>query len=245
MDLFIDSSRNSFLAELLANFLNLTNTRRVNVIRLSKSSLTLLQNGGINLGGSLPSLIDTTPKTLTSVWDISNSLAYAAFAENIVIGADEDTKNKVKNYIQLCETKGVDELIETLDEELLTKSFLVGYNITLADLICFVYVSDKLSAMTEVERLEYVNLSRWFDHVQNLGGINEFLRSTGRGLVTFLRPELQDGGKKKKDKKKKQRSLNSRQRYKMQSIRICLYLWMYVQQFVAESSNVVCLDLNI
>lgn len=52
-----------------------------------------------------------------------------------------------------------------LNSFLETRSYLVGQRLTLADLVVFYAISDIMAQLSPLEKENYLNLSRWFDHI--------------------------------------------------------------------------------
>lgn len=67
------------------------------------------------------------------------------------------------------------QLLRDFNKLFTTKSYLVGYLITLADLAIFYAIYNLVKSLSPVDKENYLNLSRWFDHLQQ-------------------RPEIRQGG---------------------------------------------------
>ncbi|CAD7014247.1 eukaryotic translation elongation factor 1 epsilon-1 [Ceratitis capitata] len=67
------------------------------------------------------------------------------------------------------------QLLRDFNKLFSTKSYLVGYFITLADLAIFYSIYNLVKSLSPVDKENYLNLSRWFDHLQQ-------------------RPEIRQGG---------------------------------------------------
>ncbi|XP_011190916.1 eukaryotic translation elongation factor 1 epsilon-1 [Zeugodacus cucurbitae] len=67
------------------------------------------------------------------------------------------------------------QLLRDFNKLFTTKSYLVGHFITLADLAIFYAISNLVKSLSPVDKENYLNLSRWFDHLQQ-------------------RPEIRQGG---------------------------------------------------
>lgn len=57
-------------------------------------------------------------------------------------------------------------LLKELNHFLSEFSYLVGNNLTIADLAVYYTIHDIINAMSPNEKEIYLNISRWFDHLQ-------------------------------------------------------------------------------
>ncbi|XP_037923228.1 eukaryotic translation elongation factor 1 epsilon-1 [Hermetia illucens] len=71
-------------------------------------------------------------------------------------------------------------ILKDLNQYLLTRSYFVGYSLTLADLAIFYAIHDIVKSLTPIEKESYLNLSRWFNHLQK----NEQIQQ-GADLINF------------------------------------------------------------
>jgi eukaryotic translation elongation factor 1 epsilon-1 len=53
-----------------------------------------------------------------------------------------------------------------LDSHLSHRSYLVGQSLSIADLSVFFAISDIMAQLSPIEKEKYINLSRWYDHLQ-------------------------------------------------------------------------------
>lgn len=60
----------------------------------------------------------------------------------------------------------IHHLLNELNNYLLTRSYLVDHNLTLADLVMFYFLHNLMKSLSPIEKENYLNLSRWFDHLQ-------------------------------------------------------------------------------
>lgn len=70
---------------------------------------------------------------------------------------------------------------QEFNEYLLTRSYLVGYALTIADVAVFLGVSPIVSGLSYTDKEKYQNVSRWFDHIQNVTNF----RQPSRNFVNF------------------------------------------------------------
>ncbi|XP_055836992.1 eukaryotic translation elongation factor 1 epsilon-1 [Episyrphus balteatus] len=64
-------------------------------------------------------------------------------------------------------------LLRDFNNYFLSRSYLVGYTLTLADLAVFVAITDLIKSLSPIEKENYLNLSRWFNHIQNRPEVNQ------------------------------------------------------------------------
>ncbi|XP_036331702.1 eukaryotic translation elongation factor 1 epsilon-1 isoform X1 [Rhagoletis pomonella] len=72
------------------------------------------------------------------------------------------------------------QLLRDFNKLFTTKSYLVGYFITISDLAIFFAIYDLVKSLTPLEKENYLNLSRWFDHLQQRPEISQ-----GDSLLNF------------------------------------------------------------
>lgn len=71
-------------------------------------------------------------------------------------------------------------LLKELDAVLSTKSYLAGNQVTLADISVFYGLEQIMLNLTNGEKEAYINVSRWFNHLQQIKGFVQ-----GRAPVNF------------------------------------------------------------
>lgn len=64
---------------------------------------------------------------------------------------------------------------QELNDYLSTRSYLVGQSLTLADVVVYYSLSAIMSALSTASKEKYLNVSRWFEHVQKIGEIRQSL----------------------------------------------------------------------
>jgi len=53
------------------------------------------------------------------------------------------------------------------------KMFLVGQNITAADIIVVLYIANYFKELLDFQKIELAHVFRWLDHIQHLPGMGE------------------------------------------------------------------------
>ncbi|XP_037715698.1 eukaryotic translation elongation factor 1 epsilon-1 [Drosophila subpulchrella] len=72
------------------------------------------------------------------------------------------------------------QLLADFNKLFASKSYLVGHFITLADLAVYYAIYDLVKSLSPVDKEAYLNLSRWFDHLQNRPEVHQ-----GETLLNF------------------------------------------------------------
>lgn len=67
------------------------------------------------------------------------------------------------------------QLLQELNQYLGDKSYFVGQFLTIADVSVFYAIYDLMKRQTPLDKENLLNLSRWFDHLQQIGGIRQNL----------------------------------------------------------------------
>lgn len=62
-----------------------------------------------------------------------------------------------------------------MNEHLAQKSYLVGQSLTLADVVVFYAMVPIMESLHPSDKEKYLNVSRWFDHLQKNGEIRQNL----------------------------------------------------------------------
>ncbi|XP_055540300.1 eukaryotic translation elongation factor 1 epsilon-1 [Wyeomyia smithii] len=64
-------------------------------------------------------------------------------------------------------------LLEELNNYLATRSYLVNYSLSLADIAVYYAMRDTLVNLTPLDKENYLNISRWFNHLQQQNEIRQ------------------------------------------------------------------------
>ncbi|KAL5281956.1 EEF1E1 family protein [Megaselia abdita] len=67
------------------------------------------------------------------------------------------------------------QLLQELNSYLEDKSYFVGQSLTVADIAVFYTIYDLMKRQTPLEKENLLNLSRWFDHLQQIDDIRQNL----------------------------------------------------------------------
>ncbi|XP_065087752.1 eukaryotic translation elongation factor 1 epsilon-1 [Ochlerotatus camptorhynchus] len=64
-------------------------------------------------------------------------------------------------------------LLKELNKHLEVRSYLVNHKLSLADIVVFYAIQDTLVNLQPLDKEYYLNVSRWFDHLQQQKGIRQ------------------------------------------------------------------------
>lgn len=67
------------------------------------------------------------------------------------------------------------QLLQELNQYFSDKSYFVSENLTIADIVVFYALYDLMKKQTPVDKENLLNLSRWFDHLQQISGVRQNL----------------------------------------------------------------------
>ena len=170
--IFLGTDVRSLAVELMAKY-----TRAVDSEIVTLSPTTEDQAKVLGLA-SLPCLLATEGTRtfkVTSPYAIFKYIAEATRFEKIFLGKNETENNQILSYFELVSNLEAAELAELVGKDLPLRNFLVGYNITAADIIAFAHVNEYVRGLQDFEKIAQANLFRWLDHIQHLPGIDKFV----------------------------------------------------------------------
>ena len=73
--------------------------------------------------------------------------------------------------------KDICATLKELNEYLSERVYVVGFHLTVADVVLFYGLQDIYLNLTFVEKQKYINLSRWYNQVQHLPRVNQNMRN--------------------------------------------------------------------
>jgi glutathione S-transferase len=107
-------------------------------------------------------------------------LAKAVYLEDVLFGKkDSKERAEIESFIELVTRMKVDELVTHVNGHLATRMFLVGSNITAADIVVHLRMATHFRDLKDWEKLELPNAFRWIDHLQHLPGMMEQVENLG------------------------------------------------------------------
>ncbi len=107
-------------------------------------------------------------------------IAKACYLDEILFStANSLERSEILSFIELAQRTESEELVSYINTHLQMRMFLVGLNITAADIIVFLYVAEYFKELIDFQKIELCNAFRWIDHIQNLPGLGEQIESLG------------------------------------------------------------------
>ncbi|XP_074635807.1 eukaryotic translation elongation factor 1 epsilon-1-like isoform X1 [Acropora palmata] len=141
------------------------------------------------LSSKVPSLRLSTGQTVTGQRTVATYLS--KMSKITLLGNSPLERAQVDQWLEYIQrelgshfkhgmsTKGA---LEDLDKFLSQTVYLVGLQLTLADIMLYYQLHPKMLEMTVYEKEKLINLSRWFNQVQCYPGVQQYLAK-----VAFLR----------------------------------------------------------
>jgi hypothetical protein len=158
-----------FYLELLTRYTQVDKYNSLKVYKVSEGHAQLLN---IDV---LPRLLTSDNRQVYSPQEISTFLLKQLNWDKLLIGQTPEERSNTLSYFDLVANAG-DSLLASLHHQLRENTFLTGSpSLTVADLYVFAHLFQTLVNATHDFKVQYYNVSRWFDYIQNLRGIKESL----------------------------------------------------------------------
>ena len=95
--------------------------------------------------------------------------------EDIMFGKKgSKDRSEIESFIELAQRLTPDDLTTHINKHLTMRMFLVGQNITAADIIVHLYLADHFKEMLDMQKTnDCPHAFRWIDHIQHLPGMWE------------------------------------------------------------------------
>lgn len=107
-------------------------------------------------------------------------LSRKAYLEDILFGKpNSNERSEITSFIELAQKLSGEELTNHINTHLAMKMFLVGQNISAADIIVALYSATYIRGLEDHEKREVPHAFRWIDHIQHLPGLGEQMTSLG------------------------------------------------------------------
>lgn len=114
--------------------------------------------------------------TITIMLEISR----AAYLEDVLFGSSKGKERaEILSFIELAQGMSGEELAKFINTHLTMKMFLVGTNVTAADIITCLFVAPYFKELLDFQKIELCHAFRWLDHIQHLPGLDELIESLG------------------------------------------------------------------
>ena len=100
--------------------------------------------------------------TITIMLEISR----AAYLEEVLFGSSKGKERaEILSFIELAQGMSGEELAKFINTHLTMKMFLVGTNVTAADIITCLYVAPYFKDLLDFQKIELCHAFRWLDHI--------------------------------------------------------------------------------
>jgi len=213
MELFISDQQPgdtlSFALELFSNYVRATQRNLIQVTSLSPGTLAALRIEQV------PLLVKTVSEPqpdnsvimrearLTNAFSIMLEIARATYLEEVLFARpDSVARNEIGQFIEMVGRLSGKELAEHVNSHMAMRMFLVGENITAADVVIFAALAPLFSSELQgYEKLALPHAFRWIDHIQHLPGMLEQVQLKGV-FTTFPNAETEGSGPSKRQLKK-------------------------------------------
>jgi glutathione S-transferase len=115
-------------------------------------------------------------------------LAKAAYLDEVLFSTTKAKERfEILSFIELALRLDSDAMCAHLNTHLSTRMFLVGGNITAADIVVFLTIACSFSELMDFQKIALANTFRWLDHIQHLPGMHE--QAEALGVLTAF-PDL-------------------------------------------------------
>ncbi|KAH0617933.1 hypothetical protein JD844_016707 [Phrynosoma platyrhinos] len=115
--------------------------------------------------------------SLTGLTTIAIHLVKQAKKEQL-LGSTAEEKAMVQQWLEYRVTQDLNSYLED-------KVYFTGNNFTLADILLYYGLHHIIADLTVQEKEKYLNVSRWFNHIQHVPGIRQHLSS-----IVFIKNRL-------------------------------------------------------
>lgn len=123
---------------------------------------------------------DGETRQCTNYLTIMHEVAKSVYLLDVLFGKkDSKDRAEIENFIELANRTEVADLVTHLNKHLEMKMFLVGMNITAADVVAHLRVASHFKNMKDSEKKDVPHAFRWVDHIQHLPGMLELVQGLG------------------------------------------------------------------
>ena len=125
------------------------------------------------------------PTSCASPISIMIEIAKAAYLDEVLFsGPSSKERFEILSFVELAQSLSAEELCDRVNKHLAMRMFLVGMNITAADIIMHMYLAEYFRDLEDFQKIGLPNAFRWIDHIQHLPGLAEQVKALGL-FVTF------------------------------------------------------------
>lgn len=210
--IFTGTDPKSLAVDIMARYTRVVDSEVVKITQVTPEQQAVL---GLE---SLPCMIATEEgKTFkcTAPFAIFRHIAEAAKFEAIFLGKTEVQTNQILSYFELIVGLKEEELAELLNNDLKMRMYLVGFNITAADIFAYAHIVHFVQKMQDFEKIASNNLFRWVDLLQHLPGLNKYAENHNL-FVTFPDEGAKQPSKSQLKKMAKMQAMKEHKEHKKQ-----------------------------
>ena len=144
----------------------------------------------------IPSPTCSTEKTITDdEIEIAKAISREILEEGFFFGVTKEEKDDTEKFLQKIKSSNYDikKLVPELNENLKFSTYLNDKTfLSISDLYCFALVVTEFNKESDKEKLEYCNVSRWANYLQNLPGILGTCKKIGVWFTLPYKPFVLD-----------------------------------------------------
>ncbi|KAF7691840.1 eukaryotic translation elongation factor 1 epsilon-1 isoform X2 [Silurus meridionalis] len=129
----------------------------------------------------VPVLQNNNGSSLIGLVTISSHLVSEA-KKTELLGESVEQRAVVQQWLEYrltrldnCSQDEVNIILTELNEYLVDKVYLAGNSITLADALMYYGIHHIISELAVQQKEKYLNVTRWFDHIQHYPGVRHHL----------------------------------------------------------------------
>ncbi|NP_001088441.1 eukaryotic translation elongation factor 1 epsilon 1 L homeolog [Xenopus laevis] len=132
--------------------------------------------------GKIPILQTNKGPSLVGISTIASHLVKEAKKEEL-LGSSAEEKAVVQQWLEyritcidrVSSKEDIRNVLKDLNHYLKDKVYVAGNAVTLADILIYYGLHPVIAGLSIQEKETYINVSRWFSHIQNYPGIRQHL----------------------------------------------------------------------
>ena len=133
------SDKMSKLIEIFSNYLKAPQRNIVNIVVMSEADREAMNFGEVP---ALVKSVNNEPSTTSNPITILQEISRGAYLEDIMFGKkDSKERYEIESFIELACRMDTEELVDHINKHLAMRMFIVGSNITAADIIVHLNVA--------------------------------------------------------------------------------------------------------
>jgi hypothetical protein len=175
MELFIKQDSADLISLALELFAVYVRASQRNIVTLNSMSASALNSIKLQ---HVPLLIKTTSDIVDgkevhlqsstgSPYTIMQEIASACYLEDVIFGKKDSIQRlEISTLLEQAQRLSAAELTEMVNTHIgQSRMFLVGLNVTVADIVVFAHIAHHFSALPDFEKIQLPHAFRWLDHI--------------------------------------------------------------------------------